>query len=377
MKRLLVTMLGAAFAASALRAGELPGLKDAYADDFLCCVALNNAQTPSARPGEDALITRNFNAVVAENCMKSGSLQPREGVFDFAAADRLVAFARARGMKVVGHCLVWHSQLPDWFLKGADGKEVTKDVLLKRMRDHIGTVMRHFKGQVIGWDVLNEALDGNGDLRADDPFMRIIGPEYVAAAFRFAHEADPDCPLYYNDYGLADPKKRAGVLRLVAGLRAQGLRIDAVGMQTHVDMTYPDIRDYETSVKAFAAAGVDVMVTEMDISVLPWIDGEHTADISTHAGYQAKYDFYRNGLTPAATTALGDRYAAFFAVFRRNRVRPGMKGITRVTLWGLEDGQSWLNNFPMHGRVNHPLLFDRNLKPKSCLDRIIKEAHND
>jgi endo-1,4-beta-xylanase len=341
-----------------------PGLKDVYANDFLCGVALHPGLTPPSDPKAEALIAGTFNSVVAENCMKPISVQPREGEFHFEEADRLVAFAEKHKMAVIGHTLVWHSQVPDWLFKGPDGKPATRELLLERMHKHIQTVMGHYKGRVRGWDVVNEAIEGDGSLRKS-PFQRIIGDDFIEQAFRFAHEADPDAELYYNDYGMADRVKRERVVRLIKELRGKGLRIDAVGMQSHVSLAYPDIKEYEASIQAFAAAGVKVNVTELDISVLPWIDGAHTADISKRADYTTRIDPYRAGLPADVSAKLTGRYVQLFTLYHKYRAN-----IDRVTFWGFSDRDSWLNNFPVRGRMDYPLLFDRSLNPKPCLEAI-------
>ena len=354
-----------ALALAAAGAGGLT-LREAYSNDFLVGVALNAQLTPPADPAAEALIADNFSAVVAENAMKAGPLQPREGVFNFTDADRLVAFAERHGLKVTGHTLVWHSQAPGWFFTGPGGAPATRELLLARMRAHIFAVVGRYRGRVLGWDVVNEAFEGDGSYRRS-PYYEIIGPDYIEQAFRFAHEADPAAECYYNDYGMDAPGKRARVVRLVGELRAKGLRIDAVGMQTHVSLTAPDLREYEASLEAFAAAGVKVMATEMDVTVLPWAGGERTADIAARADYRARFDPYRAGLPPEVSRRLAERYAAFFALFLRHRGT-----VSRVTLWGLYDGASWLNSFPVRGRTDYPLLFDRSLRPKPCLDAILR-----
>ena len=238
------------------------------------------------------------------------------------------------------------------------------------MRTHIHKVVSRYKGRVKGWDVVNEALEWDGSFYKPSKWYQIIGEDYVDLAFRFAHEADPDAELYYNDWDLARRSKADGVLRLVRRLEAKGLRIDAVGMQSHVSLTYPDLREYEKSMDDFIAAGVNVMVTELDVSVLPaaW---NLSAEITARHDYEEKYDPYRSGLPAAKQQELADRYAALFRIFLRHAGK-----LTRVSFWGAHDGCSWLNDFPVAGRTDYPLLYDRSFKPKPCAFAVEKLARS-
>ncbi|MGN0832568.1 MAG: endo-1,4-beta-xylanase [Kiritimatiellia bacterium] len=308
---------------------------------------------------ETRLVAQTFDSITAENEMKPFALEPREGRFDFATADRFVAFGERHGMKVIGHCLVWHHQMPPWFFQGADGRKCDRETLIARMRTYIRTVVGRYRGRVAGWDVVNEAFDGNGRLH-DSPWLEIIGGDFMELAFRFAHEADPAAELYYNDFGMAEPGKRAGVVAMIREFRAKGVPIHGIGMQSHVALEYPDLADYEASIAAFAAEGVKVMITELDVSVLPsaW---DHSAEIASRRDYDAKYDPWRDGRLPEEVQQrLTDRYLALFDLYRR------YPAIDRVTFWGVSDRQSWLNDFPMRGRTDYPLLFDRSLREKPC-----------
>ena len=229
MKRLLLS----AIAIAALSSVSAQGLKDAVGKYFLMGAAVNQWQSDGQVPQADAVLSKHFNCAVAENCMKPEVLAPAEGIFDFRVADKFVAYAKQLGLKVNGHCLVWHSQAPDWwFTNGYAASPVSKEVLKERLIKHIKTVVGHFKGQVFGWDVVNEAIEDDGSFRKSK-YYNLLGEEFIEIAFRAAHEADPDAELYYNDYSMSGTKKREAVCRLVKNLKAKGLRIDGVGMQSH------------------------------------------------------------------------------------------------------------------------------------------------
>ena len=357
-----------ALLASAAAAASAEGLKDAFAGKFSLGAAFRSAIYEGRDQKERAIVERHFNAITAENEMKPFALQPKEGVFNFETADRFVEFGEKHGMKIIGHCLVWHNQMPGWFFKDASGKDVDRDTLIARMRAHIHAVVGRYKGRIYGWDVVNEAFGDDGELH-DSPWLRIIGSDFMELAFRFAHEADPDVELYYNDFSMAGAGKRRGVVRMIRDFRAKGIRIDAIGMQTHVSLVHPSIAEYEASLEAFAAEGVKVMVTEMDVSALPAAWGL-SAEITTSHDYDEKYNPWKDGKLPAEMQEkLARRYEEFFSVFLRHA-----KVVDRVTLWGVTDGTSWLNNFPVRGRTDYPLFFDRAGKMKPCAAAVAKLA---
>ncbi len=357
-----------ALAVAAFADGEGKSLKDAVKGRFFVGAAVNprvyrNASSPEAR-----LAAREFNTITAENDMKPQSLQPVEGRFRWDAADRFVSFGETNGMKVIGHCLVWHQQTPDWFFRSDDGGPVTREKALERMRAHISAVVGRYKGRVKGWDVVNEAFDDGGRLRRT-PWMRAIGPDYIEHAFRFAHAADPEAELYYNDFNMFAPGKRAAVVRLVRRLKAAGVRIDGVGMQSHVALNRPNLADYEASIVAFAAEGVKVMITELDVSVLPAAWGL-SAEVSRSHDYDEKFNPWKNGILPdEMQQRLARRYEELFRIYLKHA-----DSIDRVTFWGVADGMSWLNNFPVRGRTDYPLLFDRSLRPKPCAAAVLRLA---
>ncbi|SDL13552.1 endo-1,4-beta-xylanase [Catalinimonas alkaloidigena] len=345
-----------------------PALKDALAGKFYLGTALNTAQITGRDAEALPVITRHFNAIVAENCMKSGQIQPREGEFNFTLADRFVDLGERNNLWVTGHTLIWHSQAPRWFFVDDQGKDVSREVLIERMRNHISTVVGRYKGRVKGWDVVNEAILDDGSWR-DSKFYQIIGEDFVRLAFEFAHAADPEAELYYNDYSMANAGKRAGVVRMVQKLQQQGVRIDGIGMQGHVGLDYPALSDFEQSLEAFAALGVKVMITEFDLTVLPSPWQNAGAEVSANAAYSEKMNPYPNGLPDSVSQAFDQRCLDFFKLFLKHQDK-----ISRVTLWGVNDGDSWRNNWPIRGRTDYPLLLDRQNRPKAVVRAIAKEA---
>lgn len=346
------------------QAKEAKTLKETVGKSFLIGTAMNVSQIRGRKPAETKIITTQFNSIVAEDCMKSENLQPKQGKFKWADADKFVEFGEKNNMAIIGHCLVWHSQAPDWLFTDEKGGTVSRDTLVERMKQHISAVVGRYKGRIKGWDVVNEAFNDDGTYR-QSPFYKIIGPEYLELAFRFAHAADPGAELYYNDYSMAKPKKREAVCRLVEDLRKKGCIIDAVGMQSHCGLDYPNLAEYEKTIVALKQCGVKVMITELDINVLPNPEGFGGAEISQKFKLKEELNPYKKGLTKEANAKFEQRYLDLFNIYRRHS-----KEITRVTLWGLTDKDTWLNNFPVKGRTNYPLLFDRNNNPKPIINKI-------
>ena len=345
-------------------------LKDALKDKFLIGVAMNEAQITEADSSSVAIIKNHFNSITAENCMKSEELQPVEGEFNFKLADQFVKFGEENNMYIIGHTLVWHSQAPKWFFTDATGKDVTREVLIERMKNHIFTVVGRYKGKVKGWDVVNEAFEDDGSWR-NSKFYQIIGEDYIRLAFQFAHEADPDADLYYNDYSMSHEGRRNTVVKMVKDLKSQGVRIDGVGLQGHMDMVFPDLDEFEKSMLAFAETGVKLMITELDVTVLPRPGIDVGAEISASFEYQQKLNPYAEGLPDSVSIALNNRYNDIFKLFLKHS-----DILERVTLWGVYDGQSWRNDWPVRGRTDYALLFDRNFQPKPVVKTIIEEAES-
>jgi endo-1,4-beta-xylanase len=333
-----------------------PFLKDLVPKGWLIGVAVNQNQSDARDTIAVDLITRQFNSISPENLLKFESVQRQPGVFTFDAQDRYVAFGERHGMAVIGHTLVWHSQTPAWVWAGADGAAADRATLLERMRVHITTVVGRYKGRIRGWDVVNEALNDDGTMR-DSPWRRAIGDDYIAKAFEFARVADPGAELYYNDYNLATrPAKRAGAIRIIKDLQQRGLRVDAVGEQGHWRLDQPTAADIDRTIGELGATGVKVMITELDVNLLPPAGprGQPPTPESNP---------YANGLPDDVQRALARYYADAFRVFLKHR-----DAITRVTFWGLGDGDSWLNR----GRVNHPLLWDRQRQPKPAFGEVVR-----
>jgi endo-1,4-beta-xylanase len=345
-----------------------PTLKSALADKFYIGTALNQAQFTGQDTASIQIIKEQFSAVVPENCMKSEAIHPEEERFDFSQSDQYVAFGEANNLFITGHCLVWHSQTPPWLFVDEQGNEVSKEVLIERMKNHITTVVSRYKGRIKGWDVVNEAINDDGSYR-ESKFYTIIGKEFIPLAFQFAHEADPDAELYYNDYSMALEGKRNGVVELVKDIQAQGLRIDGIGMQGHIGMNYPTVAEFEKSLLAFSALGVNVMITELDLTVLPTPRFDVGADVAQTYEYRQEMNPYADGLPEDVAVAWTVRFNEFFKLFLKHQDK-----ITRVTLWGVSDGDSWRNGWPIPGRTDYALLFDRNHQPKPIVQLIIDEA---
>ncbi len=341
-------------------------LKTAFENKFLIGVAMNANQITGLDSIGDSVIIGNFNSIVAENCMKSEMIQPVEGKFDFSLADQFVKFGESHKMFIVGHTLVWHSQVPKWFFTDDKGLEVSREVLIERIHKHISTLVGRYKGRVKGWDVVNEAINDDGSYRAS-PFYRIIGKDFIKLAFQFAHEADPDAQLYYNDYNMALGGKREGVIKMVEELKREGIRIDAIGMQSHIGLYSPTVGEFEKSILAFSSLGVKVMMTELDLSVLPSPWENTGANVSDRVAYQEKMNPYKNGVSVEKIAEWEKVYSDYFKLFIKHQDK-----ISRVTLWGLTDADSWKNDWPIRGRTDYPLLFDRNHKAKPIVAKIIK-----
>ncbi len=364
---LAIIVLALGFQANA-QAQQQPSLKDAYKGCFLVGAALNPAQFSGADPREDALIKSQFNTISPENVLKWEIVHPRADGYDFSLSDKYVEFGEQNHMFIIGHNLVWHSQVPKWVFEDKDGKQVSRDVLLERMRDHISTVVGRYKGRINGWDVVNEALNEDGTLR-QSLWMKIIGDDYIEKAFQYAHEADPKAELYYNDYSLENEAKRKGALDLVRKLKAKGVTITGVGLQDHDSLGWPTTDQINATITEFGKLSVKVMITELDVDVLPAASSSQTADVSLKVASDAKLNPYPNGLPDAVQQELAKRYADLFGAYGKHC---GL--VTRVTFWGVTDKESWKNNWPVRGRTNYPLLFDRAAQPKPAFDAVIHAA---
>lgn len=368
MKKMMILAVGALMVTSvwAQKSPSQPTLKDVLGKYFLVGAAVDRNLPAGEDPQAETLVKAQFNQVVAENCMKGELIHPEVNRYDWTDADRLVDWSQRHGMTLIGHCLVWHSQPPKWMFTDETGKNVSRETLIGRMYSHIMTVVTRYRGKIKGWDVVNEAFEDDGSYRKT-PYYNIIGPEYLALAFQFAHEADPDAELYYNDYSMSKPGKREAVCQLVRQLKTKGIRIDAVGMQSHNGYNYPDYSDYEKSIEAFAAEGVKVMLTELDMNMLPNPKDFNGAEISQNFKLMEQYNPYVKGLDKKAQKLFNQRYLDLFRIVERHK-----DVISRVTFWGVNDGHTWLNDWPVKGRTNYPMLFDRDYQAKPVVKDILK-----
>ena len=335
-------------------ANATKGLKDYYASYFPIGVAVS----PYAlRSGEAALILQQFNSVTPENDMKMGPIHPQEERYAWRNADSIVAWAQRNGLRVRGHNLCWHSQAPDWIFT-YQGKPVSKEMLLRRLKDHIASVVGRYKGKIYAWDVVNEAVSDKPDeyLRPS-PWLQICGEEYIAKAFQYAHEADPAALLFYNDYNEISAVKREKIYRLVKSLKEAGVPVHGLGLQGHWAVNEPSRGQLDSTLNRFAGLGVKLQITELDISVYP---KEHNA----RARKQEDAD---TSFTPLREQQQLEVYKMAFELFRKYR-----KSISGVTFWNVSDRSSWLDNFPVRNRKDYPLLFDRNGNPKKAYREVVR-----
>jgi endo-1,4-beta-xylanase len=340
-----------------------PSLKEIFKNDFFIVTAINSQQIEEKNLAADKLIKQQFNAVTPENIMKAEVIEPAWNKFSFDLADKLVDYAQKNNLKVNAHNLIWHSQLPAFMhhMQSADSVK-------QYFKNHITTVASRYDGKVYSWDVVNEALNEDGTLR-NSIFLQKLGDNYIVEAFRLAQKASPHSKLYYNDYNIEQPKKRAGTVALIKKIQAAGVRIDGVGIQGHWKAGNVPLNDIEESIKDFSALGIEVMFTELDLSVLPNPWENTTADVSATSKGNSKMNPYANGLPDSVQQKLTKSYTDLFKLFMKYK-----KDISRVTFWGVNDGQSWLNNWPVRGRTNYPLLFDKNFKPKPAFYSVIAIA---
>lgn len=371
-KTIIATAVFAGFLASCTAADKsVNTVKDHFKDDFLIGAAIPVRHVNGNDPKADSIVSLHFNSIVAENCMKSEEIHPEEGRFHWEDADKFVKYGEDRNMAIIGHALIWHSQLAKWIPVDADGNQASPEVLKQRMRDHIYAVVGRYKGKIKGWDVVNEAIEDNGSYRKS-PFYNILGEEYIPLAFQYAHEADPDAELYINDYSMFLPGKREAYVKIVNDLKKRGLRIDGIGMQSHIGLDYPKLDEYEKSIEAFASTGCNVMITELDMSALPTV--QMGADVGSifrmkpedRREAMKKFNVYPDGLPEEVSKEWNDRFAEIWALYKKHADK-----ISRITWWGTHDGMSWKNGFPIPGRTDYPLLFDRNYEMKPFMKEII------
>ena len=352
-----MTMLMGATSATAQPLGrpqkvDPTGYKDTYQGYFPIGVAVNMRNITD--PAQIALIKKNFNSITAENDMKPGSLQPKEGQWNWENADKIANFCRANGIKLRGHCLCWHNQFCDWMFVDKKGKEVSKEVFYARLRKHIHTVVNRYKDVVYAWDVVNEAIaDGDGrrmpwQKTEPSPYrqsraFKLCGDEFIAKAFQYAREADPKALLIYNDYNAADPAKRDRIYNMVKKMKDAGVPIDGVGMQAHYNVYGPSMEDIDAAITKYSTIVKHIQITELDIRA------------NEEMGGQLQFSHNANANIPQHIKTLQEsQYANLFKILRKHK-----DVIDVVTFWNLSDRDSWL------GTNNYPLPIDRDLKPKN------------
>jgi endo-1,4-beta-xylanase len=344
---------------------SVPSLKEVFKKDFVIGAALNTSQIEEKDPAAAALIQTHINGLTPENIMKCEVIHPEWDRYDFTLADKLVEYGKKNNAPVYGHTLIWHSQLSPFIRKIQSA-----DSFRTFFTNHITTIASRYDGKLKSWDVVNEALNEDGTLRKS-VFLEKLGEDYIVEAFRLAQQAAPNTELYYNDYNIEQPKKRAGAIAIIKKIQAAGVRIDGVGIQGHWRSYKVPMKDIEESIKEFAALGIKVHFTELDLGVLPNPWDNDAADVNMKAEYSTKMNPYAAGLPDSVSTQLAQSYADLFRLFLKYK-----KEIARITFWGVHDGQSWLNGWPIRGRTNYPLLFDRTYKPKEAFFKVIEAKTN-
>ena len=349
---------------------NIPALKDVFKDDFVIGAALSIDQLTGKEPDSIAIVEKHFNTITPENILKWEEVHPEPNRYNFEPADLLVSLAQKNNIQVVGHNLVWHNQTPKWVFEDESGSPLGRDALLERMKEHIFTVMGRYKGKIHGWDVVNEAVLEDGQYRKSKWF-EIIGQDYLVKAYEFARQADPDAELYYNDYNMWKKPQYEGVIRLIKYLQSNGVKIDGLGIQGHWALDVPDLNEVETAFQAVSELGIKLMITELDICVIPFADHyDNLIDLSSlEPAEQKRLSPYPGDLPDEVQKQLADRYIEVFSLFLKYNVK-------RITFWAVHDGQSWRSYMPIRGRTDHPMLFDRQFKPKQAFYALIKMKEN-
>ena len=323
------------------------GLKEYYKNYFTVGVAVS----PQALKTEEAkLITKEFNSITPENAMKWESIHPIENVYNWRDADSIAAFAKRNNIKLRGHTLCWHNQTPGWLFKDTAGKLVTKEVLYAKMKEHITNVVSRYKGTIYAWDVANEVIsDKKNEYFRPSLYYQIAGEEFIEKAFEYAHAADPTAKLFYNDYNEISAVKRGKIIKMIKNLQAKGIPINGIGLQGHWAVNEPSKTQLDSTLADFKNLGLEVQITELDVSVYP-----------------KEHDARERKVTDSATAFTKEKeiqqravYTMAFNLFRKYKTQ-----ISSVTFWNISDRKSWLDNFPVKNRKDYPLLFDKNLIPK-------------
>jgi endo-1,4-beta-xylanase len=338
-------------------------LSDAYKNNFFIGAAISEDQILEKDNRSLSIVRNQYNTITPENAMKWMFLQPSPNKFEFELADKYVEFGLNNKMHIVGHTLVWHSQLADFMNEVTD-----KTIMSNYVNNHINTIVKRYEGKIDTWDVVNEALNEDGTLR-ESIFLKTLGENYIIDAFKLAEKVDPDAELAYNDYNLCSPKKREGAIRLIKNLQKENAKINAVGIQAHWQLNTPSIDEIEKSIIAFEDLGVKVMFTELDISVLPnpWeVVGAGVEQNFDQFIGDPKMNPYPEILPDYMLQKQAKRYEDIFKLFLKHEDK-----ISRVTFWGVTDKTSWLNDWPIKGRTNYPLLFDRSYQSKEAYQSIL------
>lgn len=330
--------------------GEIKGLKDYYSDYF----PIGASVTPNSFTGPDsALLATEFNSLTAENMMKMGPIHPEEARFNWEHADRMIAFAEAHNMKVRGHTLCWHQQVADWMFMGENGDTVSKEVLLQRLKDHIQAVVGRYKGKIYAWDVVNEVIsDTPGEMFRQSRWYQICGEDFIYKAFEYAHEADSNALLFYNDYSATNPAKRDKIITLLKKIQEKQIPIHGMGLQGHWSIYGPPEQQIREALDAYAELGLELQITELDVSVYP-----------PEGGRREKKPDESDEFTAELEQKQIEQYDLFFQIFRDYKDE-----LSGVTFWNISDHHSWLDNFPVRGRKNYPLLFDQNRERKKAYE---------
>lgn len=346
---------------------EALSIKNAFKENFYIGAALSASQIEESDTLVSSLIKKEFNSITAENMMKSMHIHPSKDTFNFELPDKFVALGEKNNMFIHGHTLIWHSQLAPFMTQIIDSTE-----MVSFMQNHINTIVGRYKGKINSWDVVNEALNDDGTLR-NSVFLDALGEEFLALAFKLAADADPEAELFYNDYSMTNPAKREGAIKLIKKLQESGVKVDGIGMQGHWNLETPSIEEIEKSILDYASLGVKVAITELDITVIPSPWNLQGADVNQNFEGSEFMNPYPESLPDSIQTKLAERYADIFKLFLKHQDK-----ISRVTFWGVNDGQSWKNDWPIKGRTNYPLLFDREFKPKKAYYSILalKEEKN-
>ncbi|MFW6007487.1 MAG: endo-1,4-beta-xylanase [Halanaerobiales bacterium] len=330
---------------------EIKSLAKSYEKYFKIGTCISNYSIEN----HQKLLKKHFNSFTCENAMKPENMQPKPGIYNFKKADDLIDEIKGENNKIRGHTLVWHNQIPEWFFLDVKENYVSKKTLLERMKIHIKNVVSHYKDRVYCWDVVNEAIEDEDEDRIyrKNRWYKICGKEYIEEAFKYTRKVDPEAKLLYNDYNAVESKKRDKIYKLLQDMIERKIPVDGVGIQGHWNIYSPSPDKIKKAIEKYASLGLDIEITELDLSVY----GE---------------DDKRNDLkkpTPEMRKKQEQRYIDIFRIFREYS-----KHISNVTFWGTADDHTWKDNFPVKGRKDWPLLFDEDHNPKPALLEIINEA---